>query len=77
MLGQSQWTLGLKSLPLHRVRRHLDYIAQDDALLLQEGLGERLTDSELREALEERGMYVYISVLLLPHADERSFSYIA
>lgn len=56
LLGQSQRTFGIKSLPLSRIRRHLGYIAQDDALLLQEGLGERLTDSELREALEERGM---------------------
>ena len=69
LLGQSQRTYGIKSLLLARVRRHLGNIAQDDALLLQEGLGERLTDSELREALEERGMYAFMSALSLPLAD--------
>ena len=33
-------------------------VVADDALLVKEGLGDRLTHPELLEALEERGMYV-------------------
>jgi LETM1 and EF-hand domain-containing protein 1 len=36
----------------------MDFVAVDDALLIKEGLGDRLTHPELLEALEERGMYV-------------------
>ena len=40
----------------------------DDALLVRENFGERLTVVELREALEERGMYVkfHINTVALP-----------
>jgi len=40
----------------HLVVKRLKYLAEDDALLLQEGRGERLTRPELREALLERGI---------------------
>ena len=33
-------------------------VVADDALLVKEGMGDRLTHPELLEALEERGMYV-------------------
>lgn len=33
-------------------------VVVDDALLVAEGMGDRLTHPELLEALEERGMYV-------------------
>ncbi len=39
-----------------RIRQDLTFVAKDDALLLREERGARLTDAELREALEERGM---------------------
>lgn len=35
---------------------------QDDTLLEQEGLGQRLTLPELQEALDERGLYAVISI---------------
>ncbi|KAF9792967.1 LETM1-like protein-domain-containing protein [Thelephora terrestris] len=43
--------------PIRRLRltRHLRRITQDDTLLEQEGLGQRLTLPELQEALDERG----------------------
>ena len=43
---------------LRRIKKHLKAIAADDALIAREGAGERLSAEELREALEERGMYV-------------------
>ena len=35
----------------------------DDDLLTNEGMGDRLTHPELREALWERGMYVFLGAL--------------
>lgn len=43
---------------MHRIQRHLLQVAEDDALLLKEDMGKGLTEAELQEALEERGMYV-------------------
>jgi len=48
-------TFGPPTVRRFRVTRHLLRISQDDALLEQEGLGQRLTLPELQEALDERG----------------------
>lgn len=40
---------------VNRIRRHLQQIAEDDALLIREGMDQRLTLPELQEALDERG----------------------
>jgi len=48
-------TFGPPPIRRLRVTRHLRRISQDDALLGQEGLGQRLTLPELQEALDERG----------------------
>ncbi|KAI0321091.1 hypothetical protein OF83DRAFT_1101517 [Amylostereum chailletii] len=53
-LSLSTW--GPPHLRIRRVERHLQGIAADDALLTSEGMGERLTQPELIEALEERGI---------------------
>ncbi|KAI0256312.1 hypothetical protein BJV78DRAFT_1358280 [Lactifluus subvellereus] len=39
-----------------RVERHMNSVVADDALLVKEGMGDRLTHPELLEALEERGI---------------------
>lgn len=52
LLGLS--TLGFDALRIHRIRRHLDFLAEDDRLLLKET--PNLSDKELTEALEERGL---------------------
>ncbi|TBU22845.1 hypothetical protein BD311DRAFT_769649 [Dichomitus squalens] len=49
-------TFGIPSMRLRRIKKHLANIAADDAFLVREHLGERLTADELREALEERGI---------------------
>lgn len=51
-------TSGPSALRLRRLQRHLAVVAQDDALLKGESLGGKLTKVELRDALEERGLYV-------------------
>ncbi|KAF9650925.1 hypothetical protein BDM02DRAFT_3185071 [Thelephora ganbajun] len=48
-------TFGPPPLRRFRLTRHLRRISQDDTLLGQEGLGQRLTLPELQEALDERG----------------------
>jgi hypothetical protein len=53
-------TFGPSPVRRFRVTRHLRRISQDDALLEQEGLGQRLTLPELQEALDERGLYVIL-----------------
>jgi hypothetical protein len=53
-------TFGPPPVRRSRLTRHLQRISQDDALLEQEGLGQRLTLPELQEALDERGLYVMI-----------------
>lgn len=53
---------GPRSLVNRRLARHLEYLAQDDALLRREA-GTLLTLNELRNALGERGQYVtFISI---------------
>lgn len=49
-------TFGPPPVRRSRLTRHLWRISQDDALLEQEGLGQRLTLPELQEALDERGL---------------------
>lgn len=49
-------TFGPPPVRRFRVTRHLQRISKDDALLEQEGLGQRLTLPELQEALDERGL---------------------
>lgn len=51
-------TFGPPLVRRSRLTRHLRRISQDDVLLEQEGLGQRLTLPELQEALDERGLYV-------------------
>jgi len=47
---------GPVQLRLSRIQRHLAAIAQDDALLKREQLGQNLSYAEAREALEQRGI---------------------
>ncbi|THH05464.1 hypothetical protein EW146_g9895 [Bondarzewia mesenterica] len=56
-------TIGPPFMRRNRLERHLKAIAEDDVLLKQEGMGERLTQPELLEALENRGMSVFVSTL--------------
>lgn len=56
ILRLSTW--GPLSLARRRLDKHLSYIREDDALLIREDMGAFLTRAELREALEERGLYV-------------------
>jgi hypothetical protein len=39
-----------------RLRGHLQYLAEDDALLSREGGDHLLTESELKTAVSERGL---------------------
>jgi len=48
-------TYGLPGFRLNRIKRHLERIAEDDTMLIQEGKDQRLTLPELQEALDERG----------------------
>src|ERR1700730_17992683 len=57
LLSQSTW--GPNFRRRQKIERHMRLVAADDALLVKEGLGDRLTHPELLEALEERGMYVH------------------
>ncbi|KXN90208.1 hypothetical protein AN958_04698 [Leucoagaricus sp. SymC.cos] len=52
LLGLS--TLGFDALRIHRIRRRLEFLAEDDRLLLQDK--PKLSEKELTEALEERGL---------------------
>ena len=52
LLGLS--TLGIDALRMRRVKKHLEFIAQDDALLLQDGV--KLRERELDDTLAERGL---------------------
>ncbi|KAF9451264.1 hypothetical protein P691DRAFT_796989 [Macrolepiota fuliginosa MF-IS2] len=52
LLGLS--TIGFDALRIHRIRHHLDFLAEDDRLLLQDN--PVLSEKELTEALEERGI---------------------
>lgn len=53
LLGLS--TLGVDALRIRRIRKHLEFIAEDDKLLLQDG-GVKLNDKDLEDALAERGL---------------------
>jgi LETM1 and EF-hand domain-containing protein 1 len=57
LLGLSTW--GPPPFRRVRIARTLRYLASDDAQLRTEGLGERLTEEELAQALHERGMCVF------------------
>lgn len=57
VLSLSTW--GPSFLRRWRIERHLKSVVVDDELLTKEGMGDRLTQPELREALWERGMYVF------------------
>ncbi|KAJ7755695.1 hypothetical protein DFH07DRAFT_743017 [Mycena maculata] len=48
-------TSGFDSLRIRRIRRHLTFIEQDDALLMKEGL-QGLSSQDLVQALYERGV---------------------
>jgi hypothetical protein len=52
-------TLGPAQLKMNRLKRHFQRIAEDDILLIKEGMDQRLTLTELQEALDERGLYVF------------------
>ncbi|RDX50026.1 hypothetical protein OH76DRAFT_1402873 [Lentinus brumalis] len=52
----AQSSFGIPAMRIRRVKKHLSTIAADDAFLVRENYGERLTALELREALEERGI---------------------
>jgi LETM1 and EF-hand domain-containing protein 1 len=52
-------SLGPNKLRISRIRRHLEWIAKDDALLIQEGMGQQLSHPELDEALLERGIVMH------------------
>ncbi|PIL34099.1 transporter [Ganoderma sinense ZZ0214-1] len=49
-------TFGIPPVRMRRIKKHLAGVAADDALLIRENFGGRLTAHELREALEERGI---------------------
>lgn len=62
LLGIPTW--GPSALVRYRFNKHLTSVRADDALLIKEDMGASLTRSELREALEERGLYVSLSHVL-------------
>lgn len=64
VLSLSTWGPNVKRR--RAIERHLKSVVTDDELLTKEGMGDRLTHPELREALSERGMYVYLRALQLP-----------
>ena len=51
-------TSGIDALRFRRLHQRLTAIAEDDVLLKRESLGKFLNQDQLRDALEERGMYV-------------------
>ena len=66
-------TFGPPPMRLRRIKKHLQAIAADDVLIAREGAGERLSVEELREALEERGMYVPLLTVESSFADNLVF----
>jgi len=52
LLGLS--TFGIDALRIHRIRQRLNFLDEDDRLLLQDS--PKLSEKELTEALEERGL---------------------
>lgn len=53
-------TVGIDALRIRRIRKHLDFLAIDDQLLIQDNVLHQLSEKSLEEALEERGMYVSV-----------------
>ncbi|GLB37235.1 putative LETM1-like protein [Lyophyllum shimeji] len=49
-------TIGFDALRIRRIRNHLQFIAEDDRLLIQDDLLHRLSPKGLEEALQERGI---------------------
>ncbi|KAG5646301.1 hypothetical protein DXG03_003898 [Asterophora parasitica] len=49
-------TAGFDALRIRRIRNHLQFLARDDQLILQDSLLERLSPRGLEEALQERGL---------------------
>ena len=62
LLGLS--TIGIDLLRIRRINRHLDFITRDDMLLAQNDASKYLSAHDLKEAVEERGMYVFLSSCL-------------
>ncbi|KAI0700929.1 LETM1-like protein-domain-containing protein [Cytidiella melzeri] len=54
ILGHSDYSVDV--LRRRKIRKHLTAVAADDALLIREGAGSRLTATEVVEALGERGI---------------------
>jgi len=54
ILGHSNYSLNI--LRMFKIRKHLTMVAEDDAFLLQEEAGLRLTPAEMLDALGERGI---------------------
>ncbi|KAI0093294.1 hypothetical protein BDY19DRAFT_419586 [Irpex rosettiformis] len=54
ILGHSNYSLDF--LRMRKIRKHLSAVAEDDALLIREARGSRLTPSEVTGALSERGI---------------------
>jgi len=50
---------GFDALRIRRITRHLEFIAVDDRLILQDGLLGQLSEKDLDDALGERGMSVH------------------
>ncbi|KAF8891675.1 hypothetical protein BD779DRAFT_1610433 [Infundibulicybe gibba] len=51
-------TIGVDALRIRRIRRHLEFLAEDDRLLVQDNLPGHLSERGLNEALEERGFII-------------------
>ncbi|KAG6857270.1 hypothetical protein H0H87_007103 [Tephrocybe sp. NHM501043] len=49
-------TVGIDFLRIHRIKNHLRFIAEDDKLLAQDKLLDKLSPKDLEETLGERGM---------------------
>ncbi|KAG6854058.1 hypothetical protein C0991_011036 [Blastosporella zonata] len=53
-------TVGIDALRIRRIQNHLRFIAEDDQLLVQDKLLDKLSPKDLEETLGERGMYASI-----------------
>ncbi|KAF8070279.1 hypothetical protein FPV67DRAFT_1561145 [Lyophyllum atratum] len=49
-------TVGVDALRIRRIRHHLQFLAEDDRLLVQDNLLQQLSPKGLEEALQERGI---------------------
>src|SRR5258707_14814773 len=63
LLGLS--TIGIDFLRIRRIKHHLNFITMDDKLLSQNDAGKILSNQELKEALEERGLYVHFILIII------------